>query len=515
MKKRILAILLSVIMITPVFATTGTASDDYTGATSSNATVIAEAAHGCYLSSMSARTLAVDNSSDYLSETVSYHAKNIADAVMNFESTYDFGENAVSKYDFGLIMSLVYNDNPKFFYLSNSYKYEYTSEEYLITKLYLTYDMEKESAKAALSEVDRWINEVVSLTDSSFSDLEYAIFFHDYLAENYEYDTSLKTHDLYNFIKTGKGVCQSYTYAYMALLEAVGIEASWASSNSMVHMWNVVKIDGEWYHVDLTWDDPVVNSVGVPQHNYFLLSDTAISTKTGAHYGWVSPYACSSDKYDDAALKKADSAYAYLNDSWYYISDGDLYKTTTLNEKGTLVLELDLKWNVWGSTTSVWNGSYSGLISYGGNLYLNSSTQLLQVKPDTGKVVPVYTYTENNGYIYGFRINTGDDGISGAGLHNDNAGIILHISITPVLDLDIFNKDIYLDLPAPQEVVAGDANGDNKVAIDDAIVVLKYIAAWDNISIDMSAADINKDGNVNINDVILTLKKIAGWKDIA
>ena len=36
----------------------------------------------------------------------------------------------------------------------------------------------------------------------------------------------------------------------------MGVDTSFAISTSMDHMWNVVKIDGNWYHVDTTWDDP-------------------------------------------------------------------------------------------------------------------------------------------------------------------------------------------------------------------------------------------------------------------
>ena len=67
------------------------------------------------------------------------------------------------------------------------------------------------------------------------------------------------------------------------------------------------------------------------------------------------------------------------------------------------------------------------------------------------------------------------------------------------------------DLPAPDQPVSGDVNGDQTVSVDDAILVLRHIANLDVLSGDaQTAADANGDQTVDVNDAIAILKLIAG-----
>ena len=61
-------------------------------------------------------------------------------------------------------------------------------------------------------------------------------------------------------------------------------------SQSQNHMWNVVCIDGKYYHLDLTWDDPVLEKGGnVIQHDYFNVTDAQIAA---THSGYTNANAC-------------------------------------------------------------------------------------------------------------------------------------------------------------------------------------------------------------------------------
>jgi len=66
------------------------------------------------------------------------------------------------------------------------------------------------------------------------------------------------------------------------------------------------------------------------------------------------------------------------------------------------------------------------------------------------------------------------------------------------------------DIPTP-EVVRGDADGDGVLNLSDVTVTLKYLAEWENITIDETAADTNGNGSVNLTDVSFMLQLIAGW----
>ena len=71
------------------------------------------------------------------------------------------------------------------------------------------------------------------------------------------------------------------------------------SSGSVGHAWNMVKLSGKWYHIDVTFDDPIINGTNTnkkPYYTYFLKS-SSVMKKT--HHFTASKYPkCNSKKYD-------------------------------------------------------------------------------------------------------------------------------------------------------------------------------------------------------------------------
>ena len=111
------------------------------------------------------------------------------------------------------------------------------------------------------------------LTRAGRSDYARALWLHDWLIFNADYDTSYTYYYADGVLLRGTGVCQSYALAYELLLHEIGIESVYitGTANGDSHAWNLVKLDGLWYHVDCTWDDPVGG--GGENHRYFGLTD--------------------------------------------------------------------------------------------------------------------------------------------------------------------------------------------------------------------------------------------------
>ena len=101
-----------------------------------------------------------------------------------------------------------------------------------------------------------------------------ALWLHNWLTANANYDYTYSEYDLDGVLLKGKGVCMSYTLAYQLLLDEFGIENQYVVSDEMNHMWSLVKLEGTWYHVDVTWDDP--NQGGYENTAYFGLSDATM-----------------------------------------------------------------------------------------------------------------------------------------------------------------------------------------------------------------------------------------------
>ena len=103
------------------------------------------------------------------------------------------------------------------------------------------------------------------------SQYDIALWLHDWLIYNANYDFNFEHYDADGVLLYGTGVCDSYSKAYCLLLDAFGIDNKRLASPAMGHAWNMVKIEGVWCHVDCTWDDP--GTGGDENHDYFGMSD--------------------------------------------------------------------------------------------------------------------------------------------------------------------------------------------------------------------------------------------------
>ena len=103
---------------------------------------------------------------------------------------------------------------------------------------------------------------------------------HDYIINNTKYDvqktentnsTLYKSEIAYGPLLQGYGICSGYTDAMQLILERLEIENFKVASAN--HVWNAVKIDDTWKHLDLTWDDPILD-IGLDWiiHDFYLIS---------------------------------------------------------------------------------------------------------------------------------------------------------------------------------------------------------------------------------------------------
>jgi len=110
---------------------------------------------------------------------------------------------------------------------------------------------------------------------------------HDYIVNALEYDLHNRpgADDIDGALNAGKATCGGYSALFQFLAELSGLEAETVygrarNANGVIenHAWNMVKVGGAWYHMDVTWDDPITNTKeGVIRYTYFLLGDDDIS----------------------------------------------------------------------------------------------------------------------------------------------------------------------------------------------------------------------------------------------
>ena len=130
------------------------------------------------------------------------------------------------------------------------------------------------------------LEQISTLTDQDLTDYERELALHDWMLDWAEYDPGALSNapqgepmpdndNPYGFLTGRKGICLGYASTFQLLMDLSGIECLTVEGNSHGgtedHAWNLVKLEEEWYAVDVTWDDPVA-SFTIPAslaHMYF------------------------------------------------------------------------------------------------------------------------------------------------------------------------------------------------------------------------------------------------------
>ena len=118
------------------------------------------------------------------------------------------------------------------------------------------------------------------------TDLEKVFYVHEWLVQNIAYDREHLSdnvqddHNLRGALLEGTAVCDGYAKTYALTLRKLGITGVLVTSKDIGHAWNMVELDGNWYQVDCTWDDPVDGSdqLGYCMHKHLLCTTEEMNT---------------------------------------------------------------------------------------------------------------------------------------------------------------------------------------------------------------------------------------------
>lgn len=292
-------------------------------------------------------------------------------------SVRNFG---LSTDDLVSLMNRIVYEDPELFMLDRGYGYVLGGGG-LVTEVVPQYTMSRAEYTDAQVIYRAEVQAIAGMVNQEWSAVEKVLFVHDYLASHYEYDTSLEIHDAYRFFVQGKGVCESYTLAGIAVLRELGIEVSYVSSRALNHAWNLVKVDGEWYHMDITHDDPLYNKLdlmGYAGHKNFLLSREAImERKNSAGNDWVCGVnAATGNRYDGYFWEEAISPFVYAEQDgvWYYADSNGLRSWSGEGEATRSVEVFEPVRIEMGNSIMIWQDTPNsvGLSLSGNKLYYNS-----------------------------------------------------------------------------------------------------------------------------------------------
>lgn len=237
----------------------------------------------------------VDSSTRYAYNTLSDDEKQLYDAILGAASnmsTRIFGAQNLDSAEWTKVFGLVYNQEPQLFWLNG---------RSVVGRLYYN-EVDTDKIAAMQKEIDATVDSLVNEANSKSTTYDKLKVFHDYLVLNSTFEKSDEAGNynqtIYNAFsggtsKQGNIQCAGYAKGMQYLCDKVGIDCmviTGTNEKGTSHAWNKVKVEGEWYNIDATWDDPILNTPDTTyiRYTFFLVPDEWINEKTHFNINTVS-----------------------------------------------------------------------------------------------------------------------------------------------------------------------------------------------------------------------------------
>lgn len=205
------------------------------------------------------------------------------------------------------------DDHPEIFWLKSDFEYIDNDDS---TSLFLSYSVQPDNSdpdrlKKAKEKFNKTVDKIIDGAPKNATDYELELYANDYLVENCVYDKeAAETEDIaghendaYGALVENKAVCEGYSRAFQLLCNRLGIDCISVSgtADGEPHGWNNIKLDGEWYEVDVTWND-TDGDTEFPIYEYFNLPSDKFSE---SHY--------TSPLYSEISLSEYENTDYYFN----------------------------------------------------------------------------------------------------------------------------------------------------------------------------------------------------------
>ena len=213
-----------------------------------------------------------------------------------------------------------------------------------------------EAIKARQEVITEQYGYALAVVKDEMTDVEKALALHDYIVTFAEYPEPIAVYDdgyqefepqnytVAELLASRHAVCCAYSKLYTMLLTDCGIEAISVGNVALNHEWSLVRLDGKWYHVDCTWDDPSffgttendefsqdIWSIGAIDHTYFLVDNESLVNE--GRDGYELSYSPHDKIYDSMPVAEEKPAFSesffkgfgisgdvkfnYVNGFWY------------------------------------------------------------------------------------------------------------------------------------------------------------------------------------------------------
>jgi hypothetical protein len=209
-------------------------------------------------------------------------------------------------------------------YLAVEFTFDRSDNYYVVRKVLYGEDIPSDNQRA-IDIYNVYCDFYSSCIHEPMSDFDKEVAAHDYLVKNCKYgypENEDDAYDAYGTMVEGHAVCDGYAEAFFLMMTCLGIDSDIVvgTASGELHAWNQVKLDNEWYNVDVTWDDSLPDMGEYVKHTYFNIDDSAL----GVTHVWETEF------YRECTSVTKN----YYQAVFAYYQDYDSFKTGILNQAG-------------------------------------------------------------------------------------------------------------------------------------------------------------------------------------
>jgi len=203
----------------------------------------------------------------------------------------------LSDTEISVTLRAIMDDDPYLFWLSQTHTV-LNDPELGYTAVQLYSEFSPTQVTEMMTQIDKVIGDFYASVPDGMSDYELEKYVHDYVIGLCDYDDAdvgrtelseenLRSHSVYGALVDKLCVCEGYGMTAQLLMNGLGLDCvcltgtaydgsgEQGPDQAQLHLWNAVKLDGDWYHVDLTWDD---REEVFQRYDYFNLDDSMMLT---------------------------------------------------------------------------------------------------------------------------------------------------------------------------------------------------------------------------------------------
>lgn len=306
------------------------------------------------------------------------------------EEEVDISKYNVSYEEFEGIYTTVIMNEPELYYVNViQASLKYKTEDHILG-FKPVYNCTYGQLESRDKKIEKFSKSVMSGIKKKWSDEEIILYVHDRLAAHITYyDGSDNEYgrNIYDAFADGSSVCVGYSLGFQYFMDKLDIPCINVTTDD--HIWNMVCVDGQWYHVDVTWDDSAEVTKNTVFHNMLLQSDEGMTDPEIKHDAAHKSAEADDSFYVDAFWTESNTRISYLNGYWYYTNSEGLNRYSFESGESKHLYDIVGVWHA--DEGRDWKIPFSQTAVYGKSVYFNSPDTIYRYDTVKKKIYKVYS----------------------------------------------------------------------------------------------------------------------------